>query len=31
MSCDEIDPHLFAYHFGTVVPGLRPAVEAHLL
>ena len=30
MTCDDLRAELIAYHFGTVAPELRDAVEAHL-
>ncbi len=30
MSCDTVKPELVAYHFGTIDPEARKAVEAHL-
>jgi anti-sigma factor RsiW len=31
MTCSEVQPELFAYHFGEIEPATRAAVEAHLL
>jgi anti-sigma factor RsiW len=31
MSCDKVEPELVAYHFGTIDPEARQAVEEHLL
>jgi anti-sigma factor RsiW len=30
MSCDKVKPELVAYHFGTIGPEAREAVEEHL-
>ena len=30
MSCDTVEPELVAYHFGTLEPEARQAVEEHL-
>jgi len=30
MSCDTVEPELVAYHFGTLGPEARQAVEDHL-
>jgi anti-sigma factor RsiW len=30
MSCDKVEPELVAYHFGTIGPEARQAVEDHL-
>jgi anti-sigma factor RsiW len=30
MSCDKVEPELVAYHFGTIAPEAREAVEGHL-
>ncbi len=30
MSCVQIEPELIAYHFGTVSPEARLAIEGHL-
>jgi anti-sigma factor RsiW len=30
MSCDRVEPELVAYHFGTIEPEARQAVEEHL-
>jgi anti-sigma factor RsiW len=30
MSCDKVEPELVAYHFGTIGPEARKAVEEHL-
>jgi anti-sigma factor RsiW len=30
MSCDTVKPELVAYHFGTIGPEAREAVEEHL-
>ncbi len=30
MSCDRVEPELVAYHFGTIDPEARQAVEEHL-
>ncbi len=30
MSCQNVQPELIAYHFGTLPPPARLAVEAHL-
>jgi anti-sigma factor RsiW len=30
MSCDKVGPELVAYHFGTIEPEARRAVEDHL-
>jgi anti-sigma factor RsiW len=30
MSCDKVEPELVAYHFGTIDPEARQAVEEHL-
>jgi anti-sigma factor RsiW len=30
MSCDTVKPELIAYHFGTIGPEAREAVEEHL-
>lgn len=30
MSCQDVQPELIAYHFGTLPPQTRLAVEAHL-
>jgi anti-sigma factor RsiW len=30
MSCDRVKPELVAYHFGTIGPEAREAVEEHL-
>ena len=30
MSCDTVKPELVAYHFGTIGPEARQAVEDHL-
>ena len=30
MSCDTVKPELVAYHFGTLEPEVRKAVEEHL-
>ena len=30
MSCDKVEPELVAYHFGTIDPEARQAVEDHL-
>jgi anti-sigma factor RsiW len=30
MSCDKVEPELVAYHFGTIDPEARRAVEEHL-
>ena len=31
MSCENIEPDLIGYHFGTLEPAARAEVEAHLL
>jgi hypothetical protein len=31
MSCDRVEPERVAYHFGTIEPEARQAVEEHLL
>jgi anti-sigma factor RsiW len=31
MSCETVEPELVAYHFGTLEPEVRQAVEDHLL
>ncbi len=30
MSCDTVKPELVGYHFGTIAPEAREAVEEHL-